>query len=83
MNTETTKPGKYGTLHLYRITYHDSIDPCFGSDASRVWAYNEEHAREKFLDSSYGQGFETFVIAKQARYMPHHATCPDAKKWRR
>lgn len=21
--------------------------------------------------------------AKQSRYMPHHATCPDAKKWRR
>lgn len=64
---ETTKQGKYGTLYLFRITFHDSIDPCFGADATRVWAYSDEHAREKFLDSSYGQGFESFVIDSCSR----------------
>lgn len=52
-----TKPGKHGTLYLYRVTYCDGIegpdgmcprpDPACTEMSVRVYAYNEEHALEK------------------------------------
>ncbi len=47
---ETTKPGKYGTLHLFSVEYVDNCD-AFNTGAQRIWAYNWEHAEEKFYDS--------------------------------
>ena len=45
-----TKPGKHGTLKLYRIAYHDDGNK-YNDGISRVWAYDEDHAIEKFYDS--------------------------------
>ena len=46
---ETTKKGAHGTLHLYVIRYYDTSER--GNEwTTRKWAYNEEHAREKFYD---------------------------------
>lgn len=42
-----TKPGQHGTLYLYRIRYRDA-DPSCPIFSLSLWAYCEEHAREKF-----------------------------------
>lgn len=47
----TSKPGKYGTLHLYRIVYRDAGDMGCPDFSMRVWAYTAEHAEDKFNDS--------------------------------
>lgn len=46
---ETTKKGAHGTLHLYVIRYYDTSER--GNEwTTRKWAYDEEHARQKFYD---------------------------------
>lgn len=45
-----TKPGRHGTLYLYKIVYRDRGDPTFGQDTIRLWAYDKEHAEERFYD---------------------------------
>lgn len=62
-----TKPGLFGTLYLYRITYtDDSPEPSgFGEATCEVWAYNAEHAREKFFDTD-DEGWRILAITKQA-----------------
>ena len=59
------KPGKEGPLFFYRITYtgreHDpSITPMTWS----TWAYNLEHAEDKFYDTDDGEGWEILSIAR-------------------
>lgn len=54
MTAPITKPGKYGTLYLYRVTYCDGTDgpdgmranpdPSCPEQSVRVYAYDEEHA---------------------------------------
>ena len=58
-----TKPGQYGPLHLFVFEYGD-VD---GRERIhlghwRTWAYNLEHAIEKFYDSD-----EHFVAFRVAR----------------
>lgn len=51
----TTKPvskqGRHGTLHLYTVEY--GCDEEFTSTV-RLWAYSQEHAEERFLDTDEG-----------------------------
>lgn len=54
-----TKEGKYGTLYRYEITYSDAVN---GNDAMfygtwRCWAYDSEHAIEKFTEGGDGEGW--------------------------
>ena len=49
MKTQT-KPGKYGTLYRFELTYRDSCDE-FNTGIQSVWAYDVEHAIEKFYDA--------------------------------
>jgi hypothetical protein len=67
MTTATQKPGQHGTLYLYEITYRDSSDVC-NNGKQRVWAYNQEHATDKFYDAPDADGW---VAAKIARVPPH------------
>jgi hypothetical protein len=46
------KPGKYGTLFLYRIRYQGP-DPCQGEITYRDWAYSEEHAQLKWDEYNF------------------------------
>lgn len=46
----TKKQGKYGMLYFWRIHYQDS-DPCLGPQKWNCWAYNQEHAIQKFWES--------------------------------
>lgn len=64
-----TKPGKYGTLFLYRVRYQGP-DPCQGEIAYRVWAYNEEHAQlkwEESFDSDWDREQSTLVSIERVR----------------
>ncbi len=48
---EVTKQGKFGTLHLFEITYNQESfgeAPMFSDMTARLWGYDEEHALEKF-----------------------------------
>jgi hypothetical protein len=51
MSTLITKPGKHGTLYLFRITYRDSGEAADFPFPWCTWAYSAEHAEEKFYDS--------------------------------
>jgi len=48
-----TKPGEHGTLYLYAIPYGDR-DPAEPPRSCRLWAYDREHAEERFFDSEEG-----------------------------
>lgn len=52
-----TKPGAHGTLYRYRIDYRDPCDPAFPPSFVCVWAYDAEHALERFYDGP-DDGFE-------------------------
>lgn len=57
-----SKPGEHGTLYRYTIEYTDD-DPAFGREFWSTWAYNLEHALEKFTDSD--EGFTPVRAARQ------------------
>jgi hypothetical protein len=60
--TAPARQGKHGTLHLYRIAYHDSIDSGSPPDVSSVWAFSSSHAIEKWEESNEDQGFGSLVM---------------------
>jgi hypothetical protein len=50
-----TKPGKFGTLYLYRVEYRGAErDPAAPELHVNVWAYDPEHATEKVADEDQG-----------------------------
>lgn len=63
MTSDTLKPGKHGTLHLFAIAYEDQFDSG-NKGVMRTWAYDAEHAEEKFYDSDDADGW---VVKKIAR----------------
>lgn len=65
--TPITRPGKYGRLYLYRVTYEDS--PVLPGevgyrDAYRTWAYDSEHAEQKFLSGPDADGWRIIAIER-------------------
>lgn len=46
-----SKPGKHGTLYLFRITYRDAGDRYAFPIPCHLWAYDIEHAEDRFNDS--------------------------------
>lgn len=58
------KPGQHGPLYLYRFTYTDVSDPGFGQATWRCWAYDKEHAREKFFDTPDGDDWRVLKVAR-------------------
>lgn len=59
------KPGKEGPLFFYRITYTGrEHDPGMTPMTWSTWAYNLEHAEDKFYDTDDGEGWEILSIAR-------------------
>lgn len=56
-----TKQGAHGTLYRYVVEYTDD-DPGFGVAHWHCWAYNTEHAIDKFFDDD--DGFRPLRIAR-------------------
>lgn len=46
-----SKPGKHGTLYQYLLRYKDKDDPASPTFDWKTWAYDSEHALDKFYDS--------------------------------
>lgn len=66
MDRILSRPGKFGTLHLYSVKY-DQSDPGFVPDDWHTYAYSPEHAEEKFYDSSSdetGDGHRVMSVAR-------------------
>ena len=59
-----SKPGKHGTLYLFRAEYTDRYDPAFGKDAVRLWAYHAEHAADRFVESADAEGWKLLSVEK-------------------
>lgn len=57
-NYATTKPGKYGTLHLFFVTYCDAIDPGFPPTTIKVWRYSLEHVYDAFYEGNDGDSWK-------------------------
>jgi hypothetical protein len=64
-----TKPGQHGPLYRYVVEYTDTSDPGFGIQTWHAWAYNLEHAEEKFYDSNGEDGFEGTSIVSVRRLL--------------
>ena len=60
-----TKKGQYGPLYKYTMKYHDPDSPGFGEGTWHCYAYNVEHAVEKFYDMD--DGFELLTDPKRVR----------------
>lgn len=61
------------------------IATCRSCGAAIVWAVTARGVRIP-LDAEPNPAprtADTLIDSKQTRYMPHHATCRDAKAWRR
>jgi hypothetical protein len=58
-----TKPGKHGTLYLYEIRYRDGGDGHFEATC-RCYAYDAEHAQEKFLGGPDADGWEILGVKR-------------------
>ena len=65
-----TKAGQHGTLYRYVITYTDKSDPGFGQMTWHAWAYNLEHAEEKFFERD--EGFSIIDIRRLLGGLSQH-----------
>lgn len=61
-----SKPGQHGTLYRYRITYRDD-DPGSPTFSWHTWAYDEDHALERWYDSDDDTGWK--IVAGPTRVL--------------
>ena len=59
-----SKPGAHGTLYRFRIVYRDLDDPGFPESDWLAWAYDAEHAEDKFYDSEDAWGWKIVSISR-------------------
>lgn len=70
MANPVTKPGKHGTLFLYSVTYTDKSDDCIGELKARYWAYNIEHALDRFYEVD--EGWTALRVARVLEGLTQH-----------
>ena len=61
-----TKVGKYGTLYRYRIGFRDP-DPTCEVFYVRYWAYDRDHAIERFYEGPEGDAWSEAEIVSVER----------------
>lgn len=64
-----TKQGEHGTLYLHRIVYRDK---CMDGDdgwrgETRLFAYDKEHAIDRFWSTAIDDGFEPVAVSRYKR----------------
>ena len=79
------RPGKHGTLHLWRITYKDADNPAFGEDALNKWAYDKQAAWDAFNEqvNSEGESWEIVKIEPVLDTGPKKLSFDEAKEGHR
>lgn len=65
MSKPLTKQGAHGKLYRYEIEYKDP-DPGCPVFEWRCWAYNSEHAIEKFYEGPEDNDWELLRIARMS-----------------
>jgi hypothetical protein len=68
-----TKPGMHGPLFRYAIEYRDAYDPCCPIFTQHTWAYNLEHAEDRFFDAPDAEGWEILSLRRLVEG-PNHRT---------
>ena len=58
-----SKPGKYGTLYRFLVKYTDKGDFACPTFEWFTWAYDANHAEERFLDSD-DEGWRILDVSK-------------------
>ena len=70
-----SKPGPHGTLYRYSIIYTDQGDSGFGEATWNTWAYDPQHAVDRFYESPDGDtGWVALRIARQQEAPAHRWT---------
>lgn len=59
-----SKRGLHGTLYRFKIIYRDRVDAGSSDFDTYVWAYDAEHAEDKFFDSPDDDGWEIVLLSK-------------------
>ena len=62
-----SKPGKFGTLYLYEVRFRDRTDPDNPFDRGRYWAYDADHAVDRFYESLIADDGEFFTVLSVSR----------------
>jgi hypothetical protein len=57
-----SKRGEHGTLYLFRVSYRD-LDPACPEFSWSTWAYDADHAVEKFSDDG-DDGWKILSVRK-------------------
>jgi hypothetical protein len=72
--SSVTKPGKHGTLHRYVLAYTDPSDEGFGESTWETWAYNLDHAVDRFYehDPEFTEGFKVKTVARKQEGSSQH-----------
>jgi hypothetical protein len=73
MTTPVSKPGKHGTLYLHLLRYTDASDPSSPVFETRIWAYNSDHAIDKFFDSEDSDGWTVLSWERAQDEAQHRA----------
>ena len=58
------KPGKHGTLYLFNVRYRDKYDFASPDFDWKTWAYNEEHAEQRFYESDNDDDWKILSVTK-------------------
>ncbi len=58
------KAGKHGTLYLFRFVYTDIDDSCCPDFDCSLWAYDREHAEDRFFDGPDADGWRIVSCAR-------------------
>jgi hypothetical protein len=66
---ETRKQGAHGTLYRYAIEYTGENDPGCPTFTTSRWAYDAEHALDKF--SGLDEGWKVLRIARMSEAPQH------------
>lgn len=65
-----TRQGAHGALYRYAVRYTDKRDPAFGEDVWHCWAYNLEHAEDKFFETD--EGWHILSLARVGEGVSQH-----------
>ena len=67
-----TKPGKHGTLYRYVLEYTDPSDPGWGRQEWKTWAYNLEHAEDRFYEGEDSAGYKILQLRREHEGLDQH-----------
>jgi len=65
-----TRQGAHGVLYRYAVRYTDATDPGCPEDVWHCWAYNLDHAEDKFYETD--EGWHILSLARVGEGVSQH-----------